>query len=149
MTTIEGASRGLEDARALLDRGRWVGAAYLAGRAVESLLRSLLWLENREQEIGHDLRHLLKRVRSLGLLGSRDDELESYINDIAVVWHNNLRFVGDKRFRQDLVRSGRALRIRGRAVKGDLVKANALDVVNSCEAVIHRGALIWKRLKKS
>ena len=63
-----GALGRLEDARTLYGQERWAGAIYLAGRAVEGLLRSLLWRATREQEIGHDLRQLLTKARSLSVV---------------------------------------------------------------------------------
>ena len=145
----EGALARLEEARRLRDQQQWVGAVYLAGRAVEAILRSLLWLRGRQQEIGHDLRDLLKRTRSLGILSSDDTELGGYVNDIAVIWYNNLRFVGDNRFLRDLRAAGRHKHIYGRRIKGDVLKANARHVVEMCEAIVTRGDRVWVHYKRS
>ena len=141
----EGALARIEDARRLRDQGRWVGAIYLAGRAVESFLRSLLWLNGRQQEVGHNLRDLLTKARSLGLVSAQDDDLKAEINEVASLWKNNLRFIGDLRFQRDLRDIGRAQRVNNRPVKGDPIKANALVILESCERIISRGEVLWSK----
>jgi len=143
----EGALIRLGDARRLSDQERWVGAIYLAGRAVECILRSLWWLKTGQPKIGHDLRDLLRRARSLGMLGADDAKLHDYINEVAVVWYNNLRFVGDSRFLRDLKAVGRDKRAGGQKVKGDALKANARWMVGVCEAIVSRGDLVWKHCR--
>lgn len=101
----EGAFCRLDDARHLCAERRWVGGAYLAGRAAEAMFRSLLWLRGRQQEVGHDLRELLRRTRSLGMLTDRDETaLHTAVMEVAVVWHNNLRFSGEQSFLRRLKR---------------------------------------------
>lgn len=121
----------------------------MAGRAVESILRSLLWSSSREQQVGHDLRDLLKRARSLGLMAEDETQLQDQVNDVAIVWYNNLRFVGSNRFLRDLGATGRDKRIGKRSVKGDPLKANAKHMVETCESIVARGDVVWKRYKAS
>ena len=143
----EGALARLEDARRLKDKERWVAAIYLAGRAVEAILRSLLWLRSKEQGVGHDLRDCLKRARSLGLLRKDETQLQDHINDVAVIWHNNLRFVGSNRLLRDLRATGRDKRIGSRRVKGDALKANAGHMIEICESIVARGDQVWTRYR--
>ncbi len=143
----EGALTRLEDARTLYEKRRWAGAIYLAGRAVEGILRSLLWLRSAEQTIGHDLRDLLKRTRSLGLLSDDEGSFQDDINEVAVVWYNNLRFVGDDRFLRDLRSVGRDKRLNDRRIKGDPLKANSWRMLEVCEAIVNRGDVVWKRYR--
>jgi hypothetical protein len=145
-----GALARIEDARALRDEKRWAGAIYLAGRAVEGLLRSLLWRETREQEIGHDLRQLLTKARSLGVVTSEDEtRILDSINEIAVIWHNDLRFVGGNWLLRRLKDLGRLSKIGDMRVKGDPLKANAYSVLQACERVMARGDLVWSHSRKN
>lgn len=144
----EGALERLQDAVCLGEQERWTGAVYLAGRAAEAMLRSLLWLKRREQEIGHDLRDVLKRAQSLGLLGEDESQLQNDINEVAVIWQNNLRFVGSKCFGRHLRAISKDKRVAGRRVKGDPLKPNAKHMIEICESIVARGDVVWHRYKK-
>jgi len=145
----EGAKARLEDARALYDKKQWVGSVYVAGRAAQAMLRSLL-ARGGNMEVGHDLRHHVKRVRSLGMLQrDGDEQIEDAVNELVVIWRNDLRFSGERRFRQLLMQVGRHKRIGSRRVGGDAAKANARSLMNAAEAVVSRGERIWKRSTKS
>lgn len=139
----EGALARLEDARRLREQQRWVGAVYLVGWAVEGIRRSLLWIQKRNEEVGHDLRDPPVRAQSLGIIANDDTSLRSDINEVAIVWRNNLRFVGESRFARDLRDLGRSHRIAGRKVRGNPVKANALYLSEVCERIVSRGESIW------
>ena len=141
----EGALCRLEDARRLEDQQRWVAAVYLAGRAVEAMLRSLLWVKDRQQEIGHDLRDLLKRSRSLGMLDREDEEFDDHLEDVARLWHNNLRYAGDGYF----LRCLKQIKMdRGLPRNADPVKVNAQKIIESCEIIISRGELVWNHSRR-
>ncbi len=148
----EGALLRMADAQSLREREAWVGAIYLAGRAVESILRGLLWCQGREQEIGHDLRDLLKRVRSLPMLIHRDrtelDRLEDAILDLATIWRNDLRYTGPRRFERMLKQSGRYWKIGDKPVRGEPDKANALSALEACEEIVSVGEPLCKRYRK-
>jgi hypothetical protein len=139
-----------DEARALYLAERFVGAVYLAGRAVEAVLRAIHWRKHQRLECGHDLRELLADVGELGFLTPRDDDrLTDRVNEIAVVWNNDLRFASEERFLRHLKSMNRDRRVAGRRVAGNVVKANALSVINACEAVLSRGSLIWHRSRTS
>src|SRR5579884_1716400 len=79
-----GAGERLAEAHLLLIGGRLSGSVYLAGRAVEGMLRALIWRHDSEirsgqkqLETGHDLHQLLGVIRRLGVLtgGPADDRL--------------------------------------------------------------------------
>ncbi len=145
-----GALSRLEDARILRGQECWAGSIYLAGRAVEGLLRSLLWAKTREQGIGHDLKQLLKKARSLGVVNAEDDErIQDSLNEIAVIWHNDMRFTGEGWLQNRLKTLGRLSKIGDMRVKGDPFKANTKSVLEACETIMSRGDLIWTRLSKS
>lgn len=141
----EASLQRLEEAIVLYENKRWVGAVYLAGRAVEAMFRALLWRRG-ERDVGHNLRTLLARVGQLGLLTEHDREhLIDRVNDVAIVWNNDLRFAAARKFSQHLKAAKRHRRIAGRATQGDAAKANAKAVREASEAIVARGDLIWKR----
>ena len=97
----QGALERLNESQILLRESYFGGCVYLAGRAVEGMLRAVIWTTDIEiqqgkksLETGHDLRQLLAIVRDLGLLhdGGRDDELEVHVQTVGRLWMNNLRF---------------------------------------------------------
>jgi len=146
----EAASRRLEEGWVLYRESRWEGATYLAGRAAQAMLRSLLVVQGRSLEVGHNLRQHLSKVRTLGILQHRNDEaMEDAVNELAVVWRNDLRFTGAKRFRRLLRKAGRLAKIRGRRIRGIPEKANALSLLNAADTVVSRGDLTWHRSKQS
>src|SRR5438105_3464007 len=86
----EGSLLRLSDAEHLYQAKQWVGCIYLAGRAAEATLRSLLWIKTRQQEEGHDLAGLLKRVKRLIPFHPSDEErLQDATNEVGVVWRND------------------------------------------------------------
>jgi hypothetical protein len=136
-----GALQRLADSRVLRDAQHWIGAVYSAGRAVEGMCRALLWLKTREQEIGHDLRDLLKRVGYFGMVEGTGDLLLAKCNEVACgLWFNNLRFGGQDAY----VRHLKAIK-RDRGVKGDPLRYNASRFVEACESIVARGDLVWNR----
>jgi len=136
----EGSLLRLKEAKTLYASEKWVGAIYLAGRAVEALFRCLLWRQSKQQETGHDLKEMLTRVRSWNLLPRADEvAMRSCLTTIAVIWRNDLRFTGSERFYRILKESGRDRKIGKMTVMGDPAKANAKIVLEACETIIARG----------
>jgi HEPN domain-containing protein len=138
-----GSLERLDEARTLLVKKHWTGAAYLAGRAAEGMLCALLRSRTKEHESGHDLRNLLRQTGHVGLLHRRDeDRLYEDVNTIAGAWFNDLRF---------LDQLGYLKRLKGakmdRGVRGDAVEYWAKRLVESSEAVVSRGDVIWSRSK--
>jgi len=100
-----GGIERLDDALILLDERRFAGSIYLAGRAVESMLRALIWkfdpdvrTGRKSLATGHDLRELLASVRDLGVLREqeRTNELAASVERVARLWFNNMRFASTK-----------------------------------------------------
>ncbi len=136
----QGALLRLKEAQCLYTEGFWAGCIYLAGRAAESILRALLRVKTKEQESGHDLKDFLKRIRMLIDFHKSDEaELDNAINELAVVWRNDLRFTADARLRRILNTTGRLRRIGRVKVKGDALKANAKSALEASERIVTRG----------
>jgi hypothetical protein len=155
---FEAATERMSQARILYQQGGCFALAmYCAGLAVECLLRAYRWRE----EASFEGRHvLLKLLKDSGLLGVNDEAmrdqgldehevlrhsatLQAAVSDVAVLWHNNLRFASERRLKAFLVSIN-----RHRGKKGDPCKANALDLVNAAQKIIDRGVLLWTLSKK-
>jgi hypothetical protein len=101
-----GALERFDNAGHLLRAERFGDAIYLAGRAVEGMLRAVAWLNDRDVregrkslETGHQLPELLTSVADLGLLrsdGDRDQALRDSVQTIARRWFNNMRFASTR-----------------------------------------------------
>ncbi len=131
---------------------------YCGGLAVECLLRAFRWLEDASFEGRHDLAELLKASRLLQIddeymrLNNKPEEaivesgkkLRTAMNEVIVLWHNNLRFASETRVRTFLRKQRRV-----QGVKGDALKKNALDLVTAAQMVIDRGVTLWTSKTKS
>ena len=132
-------------------------AMYCAGLAVECLLRAFRWKKDRSFEGRHDLEDLLKasellaineeRLRRKGESQEAIDEvsvtLRAAMNEVVVLWHNNLRFASEDSLRAFLKRIGRL-----RGAKGNAVRKNASDLLNAGQMVVDRGVALWTLRKK-
>ena len=140
-----GAMERVGDATLLLENGHLSGAVYSAGLAVEGMLRSLVWLKDRQFDERHDLRRLAVRIENLGLLRQSDADVGfvGLIQDVAVRWHNNLRFAAD----DYLVRLWTNVGLVRRKRPGDMRLA-CRNFVLHCSDVIHRCEVLWRSQQK-
>jgi HEPN domain-containing protein len=143
-----GAQERLEEAYLLLRQERFGGSVYLAGRAVEGMLRAVIWGGDPEYaagkktlDTGHNLRELLKLVRNLGIL--RDHETRDLIADdvqlIARLWWNNMRFLATTKVEAEWYNLGEIKR------DNRTMKRASLDFYNACSRVIKRCEAIWHK----
>jgi len=133
-------------------------AIYCGGLAVECLLRAFRWTEDTSFEGRHDLFELLKASRLLKINDefmrrqrtSEDAIRESSLNlraameEVIVLWHNNLRFASESSLKAFLKRIGRL-----RGVKGDPLKKSAKDLLDAAQTVVNRGVALWTSKIKS
>ena len=133
-------------------------AMYCGGLAVESLLRAFRWKEDPSFEGRHDLSELLTASRLLKIddefmrrQGASEDairksglKLRKAMNDVMILWHNNLRFASENGLKAFLHRRGRL-----QGLKGDPLKKNALDLLVAAQAVIERGVVLWTFERRS
>lgn len=92
----------LNDSGILLRQESYAGGIYLAGRAVECMLRAVIWsiddeirAGRRSLDAGHDLRELLTLVANLGVLpkDAHRNRLAADVNYVGRLWFNNMRFL--------------------------------------------------------
>lgn len=142
-----GALERLAEAFLLLRAEKLAGGVYLAGRAVEGMLRAIIWRAEPEVqqgkkslETGHDLRLLLTKVRNLGLLrhGDRNDELDEQVQHVGRLWFNNLRFAPAKFLEKYWANVGEIGRKRS-------LKRASNDFYDACSAIIRRCDALYQK----
>ncbi len=142
----EGCLLRLQEAWSLYDDHQWVGAIYLSGRGVEALLRGAILKRLRRLEVGHDLKQLLAELRSsLDMPDEALDRIENSVNEVAVLWRNDVPFTGNSRFKRLLKLTGRLQRTGVQKIKGDPLKANAKSFMEACQDIINAGEPVWFR----
>ena len=142
----------MEQARTLYQGGSaFALAMYCGSLAVECLLLLFRWTEDRSFEGLHDLSDLLKASRLLTIdedylrrRGASEQaihesafKLKAAMNDVAAVWHNNLRFASEASLKTILNRAGRL-----QGVKGDPLKNNARALLEAAQDVVDRGVTL-------
>jgi HEPN domain-containing protein len=138
----KGALERLDDARILLRAGQFAGCASNAGRAVEGMMRAVIWKRDadvrrgkKSLNTGHDLRELLAHVRSLGLLATDEPagiQLEGQVVRVARLWFNNMRFASSKFVETRWYRLGEVR-------KGRTLKQSIESFFVACELLVKRG----------
>jgi hypothetical protein len=133
-------------------------AIYCGGLAVDSLLRAFRWTEDARFEGRHDLAELLKASRLLSIdedylrrkrasaaaIHRSSLELREALNEVIILWHNNLRFASEASLKAFLKQLGR---LQGR--RGDPLKKNAQDLLHAAPTVMNRGVVLWTSARKS
>ena len=144
----KGALERLDDAFILLRAGQFAGCISDSGRAVEGMLRAVIWKRDHDVQAGrkslgtgHNLRDLLTHVRGLGLLSSLDpgkDDLLEKVQRIAQLWFNNMRFASSKfvEARWSRIREVR----KGRTMKQATTSfyLDCREVLKRCEALCQK-----------
>jgi HEPN domain-containing protein len=141
-----GAKERLEDAYVLLRQEHLGGSIYMAGRAVEGILRAVIWKGDTDYpagrkslETGHNLRDMWRLVRNLGVL--RDHELRDSISLnvqlISRLWSNNMRFLPTTKMKKIWYD---VHEIRGRRT----MKQAANEYYDTCAAVVKQCEALWQ-----
>jgi hypothetical protein len=65
------------------------------------------------------------------------------MDEVVVLWHNNLRFAPESSLRAFL---SRIERLQG--VRGDALEKNSLDLLNEAQTVVDRGNALWTSRKR-
>jgi HEPN domain-containing protein len=152
------SSERMSEARRIYKAGKsYALAMYSAGLAVECILRAFRWEKDKSFEGRHDLKDLL---RASGMLSINEEELRkkkmpeetirnlavslnAAMNEVIVLWNNNLRFADEKRLRAFLNQIGRL-----HGIKKHPLKKNALDLLNAAQMIVDRGVALWTSRRK-
>jgi hypothetical protein len=134
----------LTESLILYEGEKFAGCVYLGGRAVESMLRAVIWKHDSEiksgktaLETGHDLRRLLTRVCALGVLKRPDhrEELATNIQRVARVWFNNMRFMPTSRMEKAWWKLGEVGKRRSLKYAVRNFYENCSVIVKRCETL--------------
>ena len=127
-------------AEALHAAERYAAAIYLAGVAVECMLRAYRVRVDPEFDARHDLMQLLT---SSGLQdyvpAKRRAEVAGALGDVWSRWRNDYRYASDDRVLRDLRDRGLTL-----GIKGDPLKENSRHVLAQALALVGLGGARWK-----
>ena len=141
-----GARERLEDAYMLLRQERFGGSIYVAGRAVEGILRAVIWKTDPEYstgkkslETGHGLRNLLDVINRLGALREDPlrDDIRAQVQHIGRLWWNDMRFLPQNRIK---TRWYELNEIGGKRT----LKLAANEYFDACRSIIKRCEAIWQ-----
>jgi hypothetical protein len=143
----------MRQAKTLYAEGDAYGMAmYCGGLAVECLFRAFRTKVNPSFDSRHDLNALLKasgilrvddqymrnKGRSEKEIREAAQEFRGAINEVVVLWHNNLRFASEARLKTYLRKSHRV-----QGVKGNPLKKNAADLIEAAQRIINKGIVLW------
>jgi HEPN domain-containing protein len=138
---LAAARERTEEVDELYRARRYVLAHYLAGVAVECILRAYRYRRDPEFDARHDLYRLL---HSSGMIQAlRPDEIYAANAALASVnfrWANDFRYRSEADLRKHLKRIG-----ADRGIKGNVLKENARRSMEAASSFVRIGVKAWKR----
>lgn len=137
---IEAASERVTAARALYAAHRYGEAIYLAGVAVECVLRAFAVTRTTEFDARHDLPSLMEVAALNHIMGSQARKITIAFGEVWARWRNNYRYAPDRRIFADLKQ-----RKLDRRIKGDAFKENARIALENALIIVNKGALQWNK----
>ncbi len=136
---LEAARFRIADAHHLFNGERYSFSLYAAGLAVEALLRAYRILKTAEFDERHDLQLLLEEGNLKAfLLSTEIAEVSGLILLVFRRWKNDFRFASDNRLRRRL----KKLHL-DRGVRGDYLKTNCRNVLDSASRIVKIGVTRW------
>ena len=137
---ISGASERITAAYVMYTSERFVDAVYLAGVAVECILRAYAD-ESDEFEARHDLSRLMKAATLERFVGEKQRQtISAALGEVWSRWKNNYRYIPDPRLRKEFKR----LEL-DRGIRGDALKENARVALENAMIVVNKGTFQWKK----
>ncbi len=116
-------------------------AHYLAGLAVECILRAYLSRITNDFDRVHNLYHLYKASRFYDVVPDKRAETVSVaLSEMASQWNSNHRFGSEAALRAHL----KSLEL-DRGIKGDFLKERANRIINAAFEIVNVGVLRWTR----
>jgi len=133
-------------AQDLVDNGRYPIAAYLAGLAVECMLRAYSHRIIGEFDARHDLRLWFRRSKFESVVPTiRADETDQAFTTVAAQWSNSQRY-----YSVELLRAEWKAAELDRGIRGDFVKERTRRLVNASWKIVRLGEEQWQNsLRKS
>jgi hypothetical protein len=138
---IGGASERVQAARAMYDEARFVDALYLAGVAVECVLRAYADPLSGAFDGRHDLPRLMSAATLERWVGEKQrTAISAALGEVWARWKNNYRYATDARLRAEIKR----LQL-DRGVKGDALRHSARTALDNALTVVNKGTAQWKK----
>ena len=135
----------LKEAQILHRHGRFSGALYEAGVAVECLLRAYASRRGAAADFDarHDLQAMLRQSGILDLARLQEDgddrrEMAALLGDVWSRWKNNYRYASDDRLRAELKTLG-----LDRGIQGDCLKENSRRALSAAFKLFAVGVKRW------
>jgi len=134
------AKERLSEANLLFEKERYALALYIAGVAVESLLRAYIFRLEPKLEAAHNLELLLEtsNLRSL-VTAVESQQLFAAIADLYGRWRNDLRYTSNTRLRRRLKKQK-----LDRGIRGDFLKENCRIAIEKASTILKVGVSKWK-----
>ncbi len=134
------AQERLYETKLLFEKARYALAMYVAGVAVESLLRAYIVRLDPKFEVAHDLYLLLNasNLRSFAT-PAEGHQVFTAITVLFRRWRNNLRYIANDRLRRHLKKSK-----LDRGIRGDFLKENCRVAIEAAKLILKIGAAKWK-----
>jgi hypothetical protein len=140
------------------EHDKYALSMYIAGVAVEGMLRAFKMFKDPVFDERHDLARLFKasgmldvdldKLKARGLTASQMEEhfedLQAAASEVCELWENDYRFASEERLRASL--KSKKL---DRGVKGDFLKKRASDLLTASQKIVDKGVFQWGLLKRS
>jgi hypothetical protein len=124
----------------LYDSGRYVQANYLAGLAVECILRAYRHMLDPEFDSRHEIDRLYKLAKFADFVPpGRVESIGAALGEVVSLWSNDHRFLSEAALRK---RWSKRKLYEG--VKGDFVKERTRQLVNAAATIVNMGVARWK-----
>jgi HEPN domain-containing protein len=118
----------------------YASAIYLAGVAVECILRAYRVRKDPEFDSRHDLRELLSASGLQDYVPEkRRAQVAAALGDVWARWRNDYRYASDDRVLRDLRDRGLTL-----GIKGDPLRDNSRRVFEKAHELVGMGVARWK-----
>lgn len=136
-TYRDAATEHIGLARELHNAGRYVMAHYLAGLAVECMLRAYLYRLSPIFTGRHDLQTLYDDAQLDNAVPLEDKQIVgAALTEVTRRWSNSHRFRSEKALRQFLQRAGLGH-------SGKFVRESSRKIVNAATVIVEIGDLKW------
>lgn len=137
---VEVAQERLKEANLLYDESRYSLALYVAGVAVESLLRGYVFRLGPMLEAAHNLKLLWKASELSSLVTSAESlQIDAANSTLFRRWKNDLRYTSNDRLRRRLKR----LKL-DRGIHGDFLKENCRNAIEAATTILKVGVAKWQ-----
>jgi HEPN domain-containing protein len=125
----------------LHDTGRYVLAHYIAGVAVECLLRAYRFRVDPQFDERHDLYELFRAAQFDRIISEeRRPEIVASLTEVARRWNNDFRFRSEASVRSYL----KASRL-DRGIRGNFLKESSRIIVRAALQIVDLGVSQWDR----